>query len=414
MSISSYQGIAFRICGFTILLACAVWQMWFSYQEQKDFSERFEQTLTTHTRNFRALTHNAKQKYMLEADLSSAMSLLQRALTLNPSYVPAWLSLTELNNDLGQKENAYAILQHVDLLTEGIKRWRWDMALTAYQLGKLELLPGELRYIVQEFGGKERNDALQLAFTLWVEPQELLEKIGHENIIHLLGHAVRKKLVQPALFFWHSIEAAGVLWQQKEALALLDMLLQVGEVQEAAGIWRKYFNPDKLLFNGDFSQPFLGLAFDWRTGKKQNFDQLFVKDPEGGTARSIHYRFKGWENINFTHLSQIVPLEGGKTFTLTAEMKSQKMTTDQRPFLEVSGYKCKAPVKISEMVAPDQDWTQHQVIVNVPEECNAMVVRLRRKESNHIDSKLAGQLWLRNFNIVEMTEVSLAPNTPKQ
>ena len=414
MSTSGYKNIAFRIGAFAVLLACAVWQMWFSYLEQKDFSDRSEQTLTTDTRNFRALTHSAKQQYMLEADLDSAMSLLQRALTLNPSYVPAWLSLAELNNDLGQKEKAYAILQHVDLLTEGLKRWRWDKALTAYQLGKLELLPEELRYIIQEFRGKERNDALQLAFTLWEEPGDLLENIGNENINHLLGHAVRKKLVQPALFFWRSMEAAGVAWQQKEGLALLDMLLQVGEVQEAASIWRKHFNPDQLLFNGDFSQPFSGQAFDWRTGKKQNFDQLIQTDLQGGTARSMHYRFKGWENINFAHLSQIVPLEGGKTYTLTAEMKSQKMTTNQRPFLEVLGYKCKAPVKMSEMVAPDQDWTQHQVTVDVPEECNAMVIRLRRKESTHIDSKLAGQLWLRNFNLVEMAEVSLAPDTQQR
>ena len=191
------------------------------------------------------------------------------------------------------------------------------------------------------------------------------------------------------------------------------MLLQVGEVQQAANIWRKYFNPEKILFNGDFSQPFLEQAFGWRTGKKQNFDQLFVKNPEGGSSRILHYRFKGWENINFAHLSQIVPLDNSKTYILTAEMKSQKMTTNERPFLEVSGYKCKAPVASLEMVAPDQDWTQHQVVVNVPEECGAVVVTLRRKESNHIDSKLAGQLWLRNFVITETAEDFLLGNKPK-
>lgn len=414
MAISSFRNTAFRICGFVVLLACAVWQMVFSYQEQQSFSEKFNKAQAPQARNVRGLTYHAKQKHMLEADLPAAMSLLQQALAVNPSYVPAWLSLAEVNNDLGRKEKAYAVLQYVDRLTDGLKRWRWDKALTAYQLGRVEMLPGELRYIVHELDGKDRNDALQLAFTLWAEPEELLENIGHENISHLLGYAVRKSMPEQAMFFWRNIETAGVQWQPKEALALLDMLLRVGEVQEAASIWRKHFNPDKIFFNGDFSQPFLEQAFGWKTGKKQNFDQLFVKNPEGGLARSIHYRFKGWDNINFTHLSQIVPLEKGKTYILTAEMKSQKMTTNQRPFLEVSGCNCKAPLASSEMVAPDQDWTQHRVVVNVPEECAAMVVRLRRMESNHIDSKLAGQLWLRNFVIAEAAEDPIVQSTPRQ
>jgi len=413
MSKSRHQGIALRICCFTVLLAGAIWQILFSLQEQKTFSEGLDKTLAPDTRNFRALTHQAKQKHMLEADLNAAMSLLQQALTANPSYVPAWLSLAELNNDLGEAEKTSAILLYVDRLTEGLKRWRWDKALTAYQLGKVEMLPGELRYIVRELGGKERNDALQLAFTLWADPEELLEKIGQENISHLLNYAVRKSISEAAMHFWQNIETSGVQWQQKEVLALLDMLLRVGKVQEAADIWRKYFNPERIFFNGDFSQLFLEQAFGWRTGKKKNFDQLFVKNPNGGSTKFIHYRFKGWENINFSHLSQIVPLASGKTYTLTAEMKSQKMTTNQRPFLEVSGYKCKAAVASSEMVAPDQDWTRHEVVVNVPEECSAVVVRLRRKESKHIDNKLAGQLWLRNFVVTETAADSPITDTPQ-
>ena len=81
------------------------------------------------------------------------------------------------------------------------------------------MLPAELRYIIHELDGKERNDALQLAFTLWAQPEELLEKIGPENITHLLGYAVSKSMSQKALFFWHNIETTGVQWQRKEALA---------------------------------------------------------------------------------------------------------------------------------------------------------------------------------------------------
>jgi uncharacterized protein YciU (UPF0263 family) len=95
-------------------------------------------------------------------------------------------------------------------------------------------------------------------------------------------------------------------------------------------------------------------------------------------------------------------------------MKSQKMTTDQRPFVEVSGFKCEMLAASSEMVAADQDWTEHQVVVQVPEECAAIVVRLRRKESKHIDNKLAGQLWARNFVISVMGKDSRTIDASKQ
>jgi Tetratricopeptide repeat len=391
--------------GLTILLAGAIWQMMFAYQEQENFRERFERNVSPHPRNVAGLTYAAKQKHMIEADLTTAKSLLRQALSVNPSFVPAWLSLAELENDLGNKDKASAILRHADQLTQGLKRWRWDKALTAYQLGHMELLPGELSFIIREIGGKPRNDALQLAFTIWPSPQEVLEQSGKENIPHLLSYAVGKKFIQHALFFWTERESSGGEWQDKEALALIDMLLRQGEVHAASGIWKKHFKPEQLIYNGHFATPFLNQAFGWRTGKKQNFDLLIEKNRDGGSFNSVHYRFKGWENINFTHLYQIVPIQGGREYSLRAEMKSEKLSTNQRPFLELSGYKCKAPVTTSEMVDADQEWKAYFVSIQVPEECAAIVVRLRRKESNHIDNKLAGQFWLRKVELAPVDDL---------
>jgi tetratricopeptide (TPR) repeat protein len=412
MAMYSLQGTVLRLCAAALLLAGAVWQLHFSLQAQRDFTERAGSTVRPESRNLHALTYEAKQKYMLEADLAGAQPLLRQALTVNPLHVPAWLSLAEVYNDLGEKETASAILEYADQLTTGLKRWRWEKALTAYQLGKMAMLPEELRFIIREIPGKNRTDALQLAFTLWDQPDELLTRIGRENLNHLLGHAVRTNQPEMALFFWAVLESSDLFWQPKEALALIDMLIRVEQLPAAAQIWRKHFNPEQLLFNGDFSQPFLKRAFGWRLGKQQNYDLKLIEEPPGGPTKTLHYRFKGWDNINFSHLSQIVPLTGGKTYLLSAEMKSQKITTNQRPYLEVVGYKCTIPAASSEMVAADQEWTRHLVAFVIPEECSAVLVRLRRKESNHIDSKLAGQLWLRKVAMAETENVAWPEHFP--
>jgi len=48
----------------------------------------------------------------------------------------------------------------------------------------------------------------------------------------------------------------------------------------------------------------------------------------------------------------------------------------------------------------------------VPEDCAAIVVRLRRNESLQIDNKLAGQLWLKNIIISDVSKEAISPETP--
>jgi len=390
----------FRICCFLLLISGAFMQIVFAFQEQSIFSDlKSGEKSLLQSSDPQLLTLSAQRKHLFEGDMDAAKSLLQRALAGNAYYVPAWLALAELNNDLGDKQKAYAILDYVDGLTRNLKRWRWEKTMIDFKLGRMDVLPAELRYIIGNIPGKSRIDALQLAFTLWDDPEQLLRNVGSENLMALFDHAVRKSMLEKALFFWHRIEEDNVPWQQKQLLSFLEMLRKSGEVAEAGIIWRQYLNPDSLVYNGNFLQPFMQQAFGWRSGRDQRFEKHFEENGGNIQDRSLHYRFKGWDNLNFWHLYQIVPLAIAQQYQLTAEFKSEKLTTDQRPYLEVYGNGCTMQKVRTEMVAPNQDWQQYQVDFEVPEDCAAIVVRLRRNESLQIDSKLAGQLWLKNIVI---------------
>jgi hypothetical protein len=391
-----------------LLLAAGCLQLQLAIQDQLIFSKNVNRLKIDHVRDAGILTYTARQKHVFEADLDSALPLLQRALWVNPLYVPAWLGLAEVYNDLGNKLQAKSVLEYADHLTEGIKRWRWDKAMTAYQLNSSDMLPGELRYIIGEIGGKTRNDALEMAFSLWDDPEDLLKNVGAENIFYLCSHAVKKKFPLKALFFWHEIEKGNLPWQEKDVLAMLEMLVTTDTLPEAKEIWRKYFNPDEIMYNGDFSKPLLLRGFGWRLGRNKGFAQRVEQSPNGS---SMMFRFKGWDNLNFYHLSQVVPVTGGRVYELSAELASKRLTTDQRPFLEVYGYKCKSLYANSEMVLPDQEMTPVAFRFGVPEECNAIAVRLRRKESRQIDSKISGQLWLSNLAITDTGEGFSINNT---
>jgi hypothetical protein len=370
-----------------------------------------------HSSNPQLLTLSAKKKQLLEGDMAGAKSRLQRALTSNAYYVPAWLALAELNNDLGNKAQAYTILDYVETLIRDLKRWRWEKTLVDYQLGRLRALPTELRYIIHEIPGKSRNDALQLAFTLWDDPQQLMDNIGPENLMPLFENAVRKTMPEKALFLWYRIEEEKTPWQQKQLESFLEMLLRNDKIGEAAKIWRKYINPDSLVYNGDFSKPCMQQAFGWHCGKDQAFAKRFEETGGNIEGRSLHYRFKGWDNLIFQHLYQVVPLAGAKQYRFTAEFKTQKLTTDQRPFFQIYGYECKMHntwTEKGEMVSPNQDWKLYQIDFDVPEDCAAVVISLIRKESIQIDNKLSGQLWLKNINISDVNKERLSPETHPQ
>jgi len=393
-----------KIVCFPLLIIIATWQLYFAVQLQLISTENTNLIKSSNVRNARILTYQAKQKHLFEADLAGAQTLLQNALKINSYYVPAWLSLVELHNDWGEKNQAGKVFKYTDELTQEINRWRWDKALVAYQTGIVDILPGELSHIINKIPGKDRNDALQLAFTLWKDPEIILQNVGIQNLIHLLNHSVRQKLSYQALYFWRKIEVTGVQWNESDALNLINMLLHVGEVSSAREIWRTNFNTDHLFYNGNFNKKIMQRAFGWRKSKDKSFVMRLLADKRTDSHNVAEFRFKGWDNINFNHFAQIVPLEGGKKYKLTADVKSKSLTTDQRPFIEVYGYKCEVSRQMSEMVDTDQDWSTIQVDFGVPQNCSAMVVRLRRVESRHLDNKLSGKLWLRDFSISETGE----------
>lgn len=374
-------------------------------QEQELFIGKTDKESVLQSKNAHLLTNTAKKKHLFEANLDDARILLQNALESNPYFMPAWLVLAEVDNDLGSKESSNNIFNYVHSLTKDIKRWRWEKTLTAYQLGRFELLPGELQYIIEEIPGKIRNDALQLAFATWPNTGELIENIGVPNINHLFKYAVKIKNTEHSLYYWSVIEEQSIEFKKQDLLSFIDMLMGNDEVAIARDLWRKYINPTEIFFNGDFERPIMQKAFGWRKIKLQSVTQTFEKISQKSNKNTLHLRFKGWDNIDFYHLYQIIPIRSGEIYRLAMEYKSNKLTTDQRPHIEIYGYKCNnQPHKKSEMFEPTQDWISVNLEFGVVQNCSAVAVRIRRNKSRHIDNKISGHLYLRNITISPIGE----------
>ncbi len=397
-----FTSILLRIILFIALLGLALFELRFAVVAQTSFSGvTRSKAVRKYQQQPRFLVAYGRQAILESGDLPAAEHWFQRALLANPLYIPAWLALSELRNDEGDATQASAILEYVDELMLDVSRWRWNKAMLAYQLDRHDILAADLAWLLQQekVSGKTRQKAVKLAFSLWPEPEELLHKIGRENIETLFRHAIRTNNSATAGYFWPLVDQAGP--EAEQVLPYINLLINSKAITTAAQVWKKYFLVDTLLYNGSFSQPAVNSGFGWRIGKIDGVEAKYQGDPDNSTG--LHLHFTGKNNINYSHTRQYIALVPERSYRLSWRMRSSSLTTDQKPYLEITGLYCPMKPAKTDMVEVNQDWTAVSLTFTVPEQCQGVQLRIRRNSSNNLDNLISGDLWLTDFSLEEMT-----------
>ena len=430
-----------RTALFLVLVVCGLLQLKIALFEQSRFSKpRPHARLWRQQINPANLTAAAGDASLFQGRSDKARHLLQRALTLDPLYIPAWITLSELEIYLGKKDAARKILTYIDGRMVDVSRWRWRKTMLAYQLGDEEILARDLRYAVAEMT-QHRQQALDLAAALWPDAQTRLEKIGSANLLYLFRYSLRPERLDAALAYWPGVRSHPEL-ELRYRLKFIELLRRDGRFRLARGIWRQELKSDAILYNGNFATPPLQTAFGWRVSKPAGSSWEFMP-PSANEPGAFHLNFTGSENLNYHHLIQyfILPPEvnqdlnpapnlaanrvanpdaaansnpeanmdanpapepessPGRSFTLSGEVRCRGLTTDQRPYFEVVGVNAKQPRAKTPMFAADQDRAEFSLNFIVPPDCEQVYVRLRRNKSNDINCLIAGDIWVSNLKI---------------
>ncbi|MBW2248852.1 MAG: hypothetical protein JRF62_17075, partial [Deltaproteobacteria bacterium] len=77
----------------------------------------------------------------------------------------------------------------------------------------------------------------------------------------------------------------------------------------------------------------------------------------------------------------------------------KNITTDQGPFVDIYGYDCKGVYFKGPMMLDTHPWQEQDMEFTVPQACQAVVVRVRRRKSHRFDNKISGILWLDDFKL---------------
>jgi hypothetical protein len=400
MTTKSFWGFIARCIATITLLVLGSWLIYHNWQLRRIRYENYSYTAeeAKKLKNFPDAQFVYGMREWSRGNAWKASQFFRQAVSEDPLYVDAWLRLAESQATLGHPEESRTILMFVDELASGVYRWQWPQMLLARDLGDDEIFLKNANDLLSH--RKLVQDTLHLLdFHYNSETAAMTNNLQAENLVPYLKWLMR----------WGRVDDTGIVWQRivKAGRPDPDVVLQythflVGQkkVLAAQEIWST-FNGTEGMTNPGFEKEITRRGFDWRywEDKKENWEIRRVLSSNSEESHELRIWFAGEENISFHHLYQVVPVVPLESYRLSYRWKSKWITTDQGPFVEVYGYDQKGLHQKGSMIKGTNLWQTETLEFKPPEECHAVVVRLRRLKSHRFDSKIAGTLWLDDFKL---------------
>ena len=386
-----------------VLVVLSVWLMVHNWQYRAIYHENY----TFGAKDAKKFRHFSKALYTLglnawfQNDSDVAARFFRRAVLQDIFHMRAWLKLAQAETVLGNPDKARTILQFSDGLTKNVYRWKWDQVLLAHELGMEEMVLSNINFLVKH--RKKVQDSFQLLDThLSGNVMLAVNVLDTGNLIPFLEWLMRWGRVNDSETSWNKIISSSV---QDEDIRLkyIHFLVSRKRVPLAAEI-RRSNTAIEGMTNSGFEDKMTRRGFDWRytaNNKGKWAIRRSMTEAFSGT-HSLKIMFEGKKNISFGHLYQIVPVDPLTPYRLTYCWRSKNITTDQGPFVDIYGYDCKGVYFKGSMMLGTHDWQEQNMEFTVPEDCHAVVVRLRRRPSHRFDNKIAGMLWLDDFKLEKM------------
>ena len=387
---------------FIVHVLLSVWLVVYTWHHRNIIQKKYDFTAkeAKKFRRYSRFLYSYGLNAWFQNDSVAAARFFRQALSQDVLYIDAWIRLAQAELVLGNSNRAGTILTFTDGLTENIYRWKWRQTLLAHDLGMKEILFRNINFLVNR--RKMTQDAFQLLDTnLYRNTMKAVEVLDQDNLIPFLQWLIRWRRVDDAEIVWCKIPES-VSHKRDICLEYIHFLIGKNRVRKAAEIWRSCTGTEGLT-NAGFEEEITGLGFNWRcTANRKN--KWTIRRSMSGAFKGTHSLkiiFEGKENISFVHLYQIVPVDPLKTYRLTYDWKSKDISTDQGPFIDIYGYDCKGLYFKGPMIFGTNGWKEQHIEFTVSENCNAVVIRLHRAASRRFDNKIAGTLWLDNFELEE-------------
>ncbi len=370
--------------------------LWYGTWTNRIAAKDFEFELKSSSGNLfsEVLFLKGNYEYFVDLDLKTASGYFRKAIATNLLLIDAWFALAKVKVVEGNMEEAWRICDTLLPLISNVSTWKWQELLLAFDLRDENRFVASLNFILSRLPYRQ-YEAFLLARAFWQGWAGVLPHITAENRSLFFAQLMRFREVDLAYGMWNTAKENGESFDKDLQLLFCQFLLENGRVKEAKDVWHELVGESTPgIYDGGFEREPLNSAFGWRFGKNPAVVIERTRESCVSGSRCLHIHFNGTQNVGFNHVSQTFPVEPGKTVRLQFARSSRGITSDKGVFLEVAGYSCGGLRVESPAVTGTTPWTEEELDIPVPDGCEALTVRVCRKESLMFDNKISGDYWL--------------------
>jgi hypothetical protein len=349
-----------------------------------------------------------------DAQPDDALRQLRRAVTLNGYDPQAWLDLGTALEFQGKTNEAALCLRRVDYLAPDIPSFQWSIGNFFLLHGNADEAFRHFKIVLAWHMGYDET-----IYNMAWKTSDDAEKIFQELIPHdvgselsYLGYLVSTQRLDDANAVWNRVAASSEQFAPGEVSGYIDALIGARHPRQAYKVWTTLrekglipptyeSTPENLLENGDFEEQPLGMGFDWRTAAGGGIFVGLDSSVYHSASHSLMVQFPGTENFNYHNVYQFVLVLPDHQYRLFAYMKSDGITTDSGPRIEVrDAFDAAALDQYSDqLLGTSSGWQPLSIDFKTGRKTHLLAVTIARLPSDEFKNKIAGRFWVDDVSL---------------
>lgn len=353
------------------------------------------------------------QYSVIEARPDLAIQELSRSVHLNAYDPQAWLDLGKAYEYRGDTSRAAACMHRASALAPNIPTYQWaignffllhDQVDEAFRHFKMVLAADRDQGPIYNTAWKASGDASKIL-------AELIPESSYSELQYL-NYLVGTHRVDDAQAVWDRIAKSPEKFSASSVSPYLDALIIGQKPKLAYQVWTALREkslipatyealPQNLVENGDFENQLLNMGFDWRSvpvnGIYVGYDDSTFHSP----GHSLLIQFPGTTNYDYHQFYQFVPVDPGRVYRLQAFMKTEGITTDSGPRIEVrDSYDSRLLDKYTgSMTGTSSSWVPVSLDFKTSRKTRLVDIFITRPPSEHFDNQIAGKVWVDDVSL---------------
>jgi len=332
--------------------------------------------------------------YLNDGDPETAKIYFVDSINANPLNTISLVDLSEIYLDQDNYEQAEILLRRAHFLSPYAFKLIWRMAILSLWIDQKEFALTLLNTISKVDSGK----VFDLSWRVF-DDKELIfnQMVNQNNIRSYLLFLIQKNKIQESFQVWNRMGENNLIDEEIE-IRYMDFLIKNDEFIRAGKIWndkQKNTESSMTIWNGGFERKPVQYGFGWIIKRKENVYIGYDWEERKEGKYSLFIEFNGKENIEFRNITKIVPVKPEHEYNFSYFIKTDDLTTQNGIYWNINCYpNSRIYHKKTENITGTINWKKFNEKIFIPEDCNAIRLKLLRDRSKKLDKFISGKVWI--------------------